>query len=243
MQLLRIPFESVTALGDLAVDQPFSNGVPLVFAVTDLSSNGMILPTVHQSYNFTFMQRTLFLTSSQNLSAVNFTVSGNDVQGNPITPEVIAGPNAASVETTARFATNISIVPDADGGVADRISVQAGLSARTNWLGIDSFQTTIPFAGASVDANVGNAFTVKAYQTLDPLFTLNALGQFVGVPIGSIAQFEFTAGGGGGPPSTTPPLLYGQAPLAANAWYFDLVTTQAADSAMVTLFQPGLMGA
>ena len=72
------------------------------------------------------MASTVTLTSSGNISGVNFTITGTDSTGATVS-EVKAGPNAGTVTTTQAFLTVTSIA--ANGAVGTNTS--AGFTATT----------------------------------------------------------------------------------------------------------------
>lgn len=87
------------------------------------------------------IQRTITLTSTGNISGVNFTITGLDLRGIAVS-EVIAGPNNNTVTTTAQFAQVDSVT--ANGAVATATSIGTGSTGVTNWFMTDRFKN--PFA-------------------------------------------------------------------------------------------------
>lgn len=71
-------------------------------------------------------ERTLSLTSVNNNSGADFTFTGYDWYNNPIT-EVLAGPNANTVETASNFASISSITTN---GAVSAVSVGTGTTGR-----------------------------------------------------------------------------------------------------------------
>ncbi len=92
--------------------------------------------------------RQVALTSASNLSAINFTIVGLDDSNASLT-EVIAGPNATTIETVNLFSRVISITPNTTDGAH---FVEAGWSqANTTWI-----STRFPdmlFESCLIDAN------------------------------------------------------------------------------------------
>lgn len=89
--------------------------------------------------------RGVSLTSTGVISAVNFTVSGYDVYGQAMS-EVIAGPNANTVNTKKAFyqvtsiATNAAVATDTSAGTSDvyglpAVAGDAGYIASVKWAG------------------------------------------------------------------------------------------------------------
>lgn len=75
-------------------------------------------------------QRTVSLTSTGNISGVNFTIVGTDLRGTAVT-ETRAGPNNNTVETTAEYDVVTSVT--VDGAVATATSVGSGTTGQSNW--------------------------------------------------------------------------------------------------------------
>jgi hypothetical protein len=114
------------------------------------------------------MASTVTLTSTGNISGVNFTITGTDANGSSAS-EVIAGPNNTTVTTTAAFLTVTQVA--ANAAVSTNTSV--GYTATTTGQGII-------FAGATrirgvLAANVAVAGLLEfkdGSQTGDTLFSI-----------------------------------------------------------------------
>jgi hypothetical protein len=88
---------------------------------------------------FTGIARSIALISTDDLSGVNFTISGLDAALNPIS-ETIAGPNNNAVETAAAFYQVQSVV--ADDAYTD-LEVSTGSTGYSIWIGLrtDKYRT------------------------------------------------------------------------------------------------------
>lgn len=81
--------------------------------------------------------RRVQLTSGANLSAINFTITGTDRNGNVIS-EVLAGPNVATVTSKYVYGSIVSILPSATIGAS---TVSAGYSTEniTPWISLANY--------------------------------------------------------------------------------------------------------
>lgn len=75
------------------------------------------------------------IVSTNDLSLVNFTVTGTDSNGRAIT-EVVVGPNNATVTTTNTFATVSSVSADA---AAAGVSAGVNSGGNTSWIPLDIY--------------------------------------------------------------------------------------------------------
>lgn len=98
---------------------------------------------------FPGVQRTVSLTSLNNLSVFDFTITGT--LNNEIVSVTRAGPNANTVYTSQLFTTVTSVTVD---GNANGISIGSGIFGQTNWFGFN-FQQTFPAMTVSVTGVVG----------------------------------------------------------------------------------------
>lgn len=112
------------------------------------------------------INRTVSLTSTGNISGVNFVIVGLNSDGAAVT-ETRAGPNNNTVETTALFNTVTSITPN--GTVGTATSAGSGTTGATGWVVHDSYQA--PFnVSVVVDATATVSYTVQ--YTNDDVFTV-----------------------------------------------------------------------
>jgi len=91
-------------------------------------------------------ERTISLTSTGNISAVNFTIVGTDIRGAAKT-EVIAGPNNNTVYTTGFFYSVTSVT--ASGAVGTNTSIGIGTTGRSQWTKVD-YQLTPTAIGLGI---------------------------------------------------------------------------------------------
>src|ERR1051325_5066760 len=103
-------------------------------AAGSLSLNGSLSQLLKQDSPATYVNlnnifRTITLTSTNNLSAVNFTITGVGTSGAVIT-ETIAGPNSNTVATTGFFQTVTSITFNA---AVTAVSAGTGQTGQTGW--------------------------------------------------------------------------------------------------------------
>lgn len=137
------------------------------------------------TFTYASVSRTVSLTSANNLSASNFTITGT-YRGSAQS-ETIAGPNANTVETTVYFdsVTQISV-----NGAVNGIRAGTGTTGFTRWFWRDNNRS---ISAISIQVEVINATVDYTFQiTLDNVnsdanpATFNPLGSFVN---GSTSQF------------------------------------------------------
>ena len=148
--------------------QPQSASTTKIAAAATLSEAGDMNLTGSAVNDGSNMASTVTLTSTGNISGVNFTITGTDANGSSAS-EVIAGPNNTTVTTTAAFLTVTQVA--ANAAVSTNTSV--GYTATTTGQGII-------FAGATrirgvLAANVAVAGLLEfkdGSQTGDTLFSI-----------------------------------------------------------------------
>lgn len=123
----------VTVLASALTVWPSGNAVPSGALVFDSNPGVVAFGTADPGTGYTKVSlydptksiaRAVSLTSANDLSAINFTVSGYDIYGYPMT-QTLAGPNATTVNTTKAFKFVVSITPDTTDGTNN---VSAGTS-------------------------------------------------------------------------------------------------------------------
>lgn len=126
--VITYPAASTTAL---AASQSPTSGVALVLG----------------SVTGTDIQRTITITSTSNLSGINFVITGQDTSGNTVT-ETLAGPNNATATSANQYLINtakLTIVPN--GTNAGTLTVGTGNAGSTRWVGsnlhISPFNETV----------------------------------------------------------------------------------------------------
>lgn len=130
------------------------------------------------AFTYASVSRTISLTSANNLSGANFTITG--IYRGSAQSETIAGPNANTVETTVYFdsVTQVSV-----NGAVNGIQVGTGTTGFTRWFWKDNNRS---ISGTSIQAEVLNAAVNYTFQlTLDDVqsdadpITFSPLGNFV----------------------------------------------------------------
>lgn len=137
---------SATALGAL---QAPASGVALTLAFTQVD-----------------IQRTITLTSTANLSGINFVFSGFDMQGNVVT-ETLAGPNNSTVTSVSQYGLNtprLTITPSASN--AGTVSIGTGAVGSTRWVKASLNMTPFALTVAVGISSSGNA-TVTVQDSPD----------------------------------------------------------------------------
>ena len=104
----------------------------------------------------------LVMASSDDLSGVNFTITGTDVFGKPRS-EVIAGPNTLTY-TVNEYATVSSIVTS--GPVTGQLVIGNGPVGRTIYIQPDYNRS---FWGATLQLECDTNLTATVYGTIDPI--------------------------------------------------------------------------
>lgn len=141
---IQITFPAADADG-ICLAQTTAGATPLVIdgALKDLAAT---MQQVTRAVMGAGIQRTVSLTSTGNLSGINFTIVGTDVNGAAVS-EVLAGPSNNTVYTTALYNTVTSITPDAAVGTA--VSAGSGSTGNTRWL-----MTNVNIAPANLSVSV-----------------------------------------------------------------------------------------
>jgi len=111
------------------------------------------------------IQRVVSITSGADVTGVDFTITGTNLRGAAVT-ETIAGPDSATVETTAEFHTITSVT--VDGALADAATVGTGTTGVTNWFTFDYWVT--PFS-VSLQAAVTDTINYTVNTTNDDVQT------------------------------------------------------------------------
>lgn len=116
----------------------------------------------------TGFERTISLTSSDNLGAVNVTITGTDIRGAAKT-ETRVGPNANTVYTTAYFYTVTGITTDA---TVTNLSAGIGTTGRSQWYQPDYNMTPVNIGFGVTVSGTDLTYTVvqtaQNVQTAEP---------------------------------------------------------------------------
>lgn len=149
-------------------------------------------------YLYSQVARTVALSSPNDLSLVNFTISGIgsdvDMNGNPtgafaVTTEIMAGPNNESLDSTKIWKQINSISGDA---VANGISAGFGTSGITQYTFMD-YNKTAFYATCQMQVLDGAGLTYTVYESLTKPETPNNRGSFDVWPV-AIPAFSVAAG-------------------------------------------------
>lgn len=133
------------------------------------------------SYTIPNVSRLITLSSTANLSTVNFTFAGLDINNGALT-EVLAGPNNATVSTVNNYHTLLSITPSATNG--GTVSAGTGATGSTQWITLDSSRNNSQLA------------LIQAVVTGTITYTINGTADRV--------QYPVNTGGTGGSGIVTP---------------------------------------
>lgn len=122
--------------------------------------NGITGPTY---VLFPGISRTVSLTSTNNLSGVNFTITGTFMGA--AQTQTIAGPNDDTVFTTSLFDTVTSV---STNGTVNNVSVGSGTTGQTHWKNSNYYSTV---ANMSISVVVSGTITYSFITTLDNVNT------------------------------------------------------------------------
>jgi len=130
-------------------------------AAGNLVLNGPLRQPGYITVNFLDFTRSITLTSTANLSGINFTINGM-LNNSPLS-EVLAGPNNNTVTSVNIYDSIVSITASA-GFSPNTVSVGTGLTGRTHWINFD-YDILIP--NYSTQVVVTNAINYTYNVTLD----------------------------------------------------------------------------
>jgi hypothetical protein len=219
--VVTFPASSTTAIAPLQT----------LAAAGNLALNSALINTGVGSPNISFpnIERTISLTSANNLSAINFTVNGFDYNGVAAT-QTIAGPNANTVYTTTQFNTVTSI--SAPAAVA-AVSAGTGTAASSPWIVLDGLRG---FFQASLQCVVTGTVTYDVDQTLDApetyaINTSNGATNIINTPTPFNVDASLTA-------ATTNQFFYLTSPVTALKVSTELGST---GSLTFTILQQGVI--
>lgn len=143
----------------LADNSAIVSSTMLGAGIRTFTFNGNIAPSAGGAVVLNGISRTVSITSTSNLSAINFTITGSDYNGNPLSC-TIAGPNATTIYTTGyNFWIIISCSVSADMTAA--ASIGTGVTGYTNWFAYDIMRTFSSLAlQAVVTGNINYTFAL-----------------------------------------------------------------------------------
>lgn len=225
-----------------ALDHAAVSALQTTAGAGSLIINGTLSSSIQGNFpaiaSFNNLQRTVSLTSTGNLSAVNFTITGM-LEGATVS-QTIAGPSNNTVQTTQLFNTVTSVT--VDGAVGTNVSVGSGSSGQMPWLKYNYNATVF---GLTAAIAVTGTINYSVVATLDEvninsnpmLFNPNSLlvsqtTSLVG-PFG-IQDYPYT--GTGAPTYDTP--IY--APLPLNYYTAVINSSSAGGSIIATFIQQGI---
>lgn len=145
---------------------------------------------------------TITLTSTGNISAVNFTIRGTDATGAVVT-EVIAGPNNNTVYTNNVFASVMSVYCSAAVGTATSVGISSSVTMPV---------TPTPITITSAANISGVTFTIRGTNNAGVSITENLVGGVAGATVTSANTYRsvnlITASGSAATTSIgTPPVI------------------------------------
>ena len=123
------------------------------------------------------LSRTVTLTSASNLSAVNFAITG--LLNGTLVSEVIAGPNANTVQTTQIFQQILVITASGTTG-ASTVSAGTGQTGQTNYFGVDYNRSTTPIT--SMNIHVTGTITYEVHGVTGDPTTTESIDNVIGAP-------------------------------------------------------------
>jgi hypothetical protein len=162
-------------------------------------------------YPFIFpnLARTITLTSSDNLSAVNFTIHGTDQFGNAIS-EVLVGPNNDTVTSVNQYNTIVAI---ASSGNYTNFSIGSGSTGTFQWIKFNTFNVD---PNITISAEVVGTINYTINQTIDSLGGYVTVGPF----------FKYV--------QTAAPILLGNNPIETTNGLSSVVVTVPSTAGLVT---------
>lgn len=155
--------------------QAVTSGVPLTFTKPNVVQNIFSGATTYNMGMPPQNIREVSLTSSGNLSAVNFVISGDNGYGTPISV-TIAGPNATTVFSGPDypFGNIYSITPSATSSAT--VSVGTGNLGNTSWIEFDKYNKSATYAFTYTTGTTGVLAITPVYL---PFFTSFVNGNIV----------------------------------------------------------------
>lgn len=203
------------------------------------------IPVVNPIVSFPGVIRTITLTSGANLSGLNFTITGYFL--GKITSEVLAGPNANTVESVNNYESIISISPNLTTGV-NTVSVGTGPNGMTIPYKVNNQCVTCEVSAhvivTSGQSHISYTF-LSSSQYDDANFSLsngattmyNMVSQQNAITMGAHGMLLITASGAGAPTYNLP--VYAPTPIK---WCWVDVTNTIANpgSLLIYITQQGI---
>lgn len=151
---------------------PASN-TQLLLSTTVAGGGATLSIPLATPYPFVFqnLARTITLTSTDNLSGVNFTIFGTDQFGNSIS-EVLVGPNNDTVTSVNQYNTITAI---SSSGNYTNFSIGSGSTGTFQWIG---FNTLNVFPSITIAVELVGTINYTVNQTIDSLGHYQTVGPF-----------------------------------------------------------------
>lgn len=152
---------------------PASN-TQLLLSTTVAGGGATASIPLNNPYPFVFpdFERTVTLTSTDDLSGVNFTISGTDIFGNPIS-EVLVGPDDETVTSVNKYNTITNIASD---GAYTNFSIGSGSTGTSiyvivNTMNVDPAITLAVEVVGTIEYSVTQVIdTIEYYENAGPTF-------------------------------------------------------------------------
>lgn len=162
-------FASVDTSYICAAQQRVGSGVLVLNGTGVDKTSTYLLNNPRMTLTGSGFERTVSLTSTGNLSSINFTITGKDIRGAALT-ETRVGPNNNTVYTTAYFYEVDTVSVDATVGT--NVSLGIGTTGRSQWYIVDYLLTPVNIGlGVTVsgtDLTWGIVQTTYNVQTAEP---------------------------------------------------------------------------
>lgn len=184
--------------------------------------------------------RQVTLTSTGNLSGINFTITGLGPNGTVISTTV-AGPNNDTVTTSSTYFTTVTSVT-ANAAVTTAVSVGTGTIGYLNWLKYN-YHATVCAMSVAVDvtgtinytfgATLDDVTQVASPYIFDPILSMVSATSSVAAPV---ALLSLPYSGAGAPTYTEP--VYAAMPL--NYYTIFINSSNSSGGLVATFIQQGI---
>jgi hypothetical protein len=132
------------------------------YFATNINGAGAIYLSIPYPLVFLNLARKLTLSSPDDLSAVDFLITGTDQFGNPLS-EILAGPNNNTVTTVNQYHTILSI---GAGGLYTNLSIGIGSTGTFQWIKVNTLNV---YPIITITGEVTGTINYSINQTLDTL--------------------------------------------------------------------------
>lgn len=165
--------QTLAAAGSLTINGTLSTGAAV--NITGLSSQPPAVAV------FDKLSRFVSIASANNLSAVNFTVTGT--YNGATVSQTIAGPNGPAVVTTQLFQTVTSVTSSA---AAAAVRVGTGQTGSTQWFSFNTYATGQPSTTVQVDVTGTITYTFEI--TMDDVNIIPEANISTFAPVGGMTN-------------------------------------------------------